>query len=95
MPYSFRSGMPALDAFPAALWSRLRAREARGARVETRDSGPNAGYPPLRRAIAGYWTHSGYLNWDTGLGFKRWHKRKKVALAQHARLRTAQEGARA
>lgn len=25
------------------------------------------------RAIHGYWTHGGYLNWDTGLGYKRWH----------------------
>jgi hypothetical protein len=37
-----------------------------------------------RRALAGYWTHAGYLNWDTGLGFGRWHQRKKVALAQRA-----------
>ena len=36
----------------------------------------------VRRALAGYWTHAGYLNWDTGLGFQRWHQRKKVALAQ-------------
>ena len=32
----------------------------------------------VRRAIAGYWTHGGYLNWDTGLGFYRWHQRKKI-----------------
>ena len=32
----------------------------------------------VRRVIAGYWTHGGYLNWDTGLGFYRWHQRKKV-----------------
>ena len=36
------------------------------------------------RALAGYWTHAGYLNWDTGLGFARWHQRKKVGLAQRA-----------
>ena len=23
----------------------------------------------VRRTLAGYWTHAGYLNWDTGLGF--------------------------
>src|SRR3954447_22899676 len=40
----------------------------------------------VRRALAGYWTHAGYLNWDTGLGFGRWHQRKKVALAQRALL---------
>ena len=33
----------------------------------------------VRRVIAGYWTHAGSLNWDTGLGFPRWHQRKKVA----------------
>ncbi len=37
-----------------------------------------------RRAVAGYWTHGGYLNWDTGLGFKRWHQTKKLGLSQQA-----------
>jgi hypothetical protein len=35
-----------------------------------------------RRVVAGYWTHGGYLNWDTGFGFKRWHQAKKLGLAQ-------------
>ncbi|MCD6727346.1 MAG: hypothetical protein LT070_08920 [Solirubrobacteraceae bacterium] len=26
-----------------------------------------------RRLLAGDWTHAGYLNWDTGLGYERWH----------------------
>jgi hypothetical protein len=55
-----------------------------------------AGMPPLeprarrllrewtRRAIAGYWTHSGYMNWDSGLGFERWHQAKKLGLTQQA-----------
>jgi hypothetical protein len=38
----------------------------------------------IGRALAGYWTHAGYLNWDTGLGFGRWHHRIKVPLAQRA-----------
>jgi hypothetical protein len=38
------------------------------------------------RVLAGYWTHAGYLNWDTGLGFKRWHQGKKVGLSQAALL---------
>ena len=38
----------------------------------------------VRRVLAGYWTHGGYLNWDSGLGFARWHQSKKVGLAQHA-----------
>ena len=44
-----------------------------------------AGMPPLdakrmwvlrswaRRILAGDWTHAGYLNWDTGLAYRRWH----------------------
>jgi hypothetical protein len=36
----------------------------------------------IRRTIAGYWTHAGYLNWDTGYGFRRWHQTIKVPLAQ-------------
>ena len=40
-------------------------------------------------SLAGYWTHGGYLNWDTGLGFDRWHQRKKVGLAQQALIGVA------
>jgi hypothetical protein len=55
-----------------------------------------AGMPPLeprarrllrewtRRSLAGYWTHSGYMNWDSGLGFERWHQAKKLGLTQQA-----------
>ena len=38
------------------------------------------------RVLCGYWTHAGYLNWDTGLGFHRWHQGKKVGLAQQGLL---------
>ena len=38
----------------------------------------------LRRVVAGYWTHAGYLNWDTGYGFRRWHQTQKLGLAQQA-----------
>ena len=27
----------------------------------------------VERALPAYWTHSGYLNWDTGLYLYRWH----------------------
>ena len=27
----------------------------------------------VRRAMPAYWTHSGYVNWDTGLYLYRWH----------------------
>jgi len=43
----------------------------------------------VRRVLSGYWTHAGYLNWDTGLGFYRWHQRKKVPLAQLALIGVA------
>ena len=36
------------------------------------------------RLLAGYWTHGGYLNWDTGFGFERWHQAKKLGLSQQA-----------
>jgi hypothetical protein len=38
----------------------------------------------VKRAISGYWTHSGYMNWDSGLGFQRWHQGKKLGLTQEA-----------
>ena len=38
----------------------------------------------MRRVIAGYWTHAGYLNWDTGFGFERWHQAKKLGLSAQA-----------
>lgn len=38
----------------------------------------------LRRVLAGSWTHGGYLNWDTGFGFRRWHQAKKFGLSQQA-----------
>ncbi len=46
----------------------------------------------MRRVLAGYWTHSGYLNWDTGFGFGRWHQTKKWALAQQALIGLAAGG---
>jgi hypothetical protein len=42
------------------------------------------------RVIAGGWTHAGYLNWDSGLGFARWHQAKKLGLTQQALLGVAQ-----
>jgi hypothetical protein len=44
----------------------------------------------VKRALAGYWTHSGYMNWDSGLGFERWHQAKKLGLAQQALIGIAQ-----
>ena len=39
--------------------------------------------------MSGYWTHGGYLNWDTGYGFKRWHAGRTWALAQQGLLAIA------
>jgi hypothetical protein len=44
----------------------------------------------IRRAFSGYWTHGGYLNWDSGLGFERWHQAKKLGLAQEGLIGIAQ-----
>lgn len=49
----FHPGLPALDAFPTAVWSRLVARRLRGA-VDLLAYGDAAGYRPLREAIATY-----------------------------------------
>jgi hypothetical protein len=46
----------------------------------------------MTRVLAGYWTHAGYLNWDTGFGFGRWHQTKKLGLAQQALIGIAAGG---
>ena len=60
------------------------------------DQARRAGMPPLSasarsvmrewitRVVSGYWTHAGYMNWDSGLGFQRWHQGKKLGLTQEA-----------
>lgn len=47
-------GLPALDAFPCALWARLEARFWRRHPVATLAYGDPRGYLPLREALAGY-----------------------------------------
>jgi hypothetical protein len=44
----------------------------------------------VARVLAGYWTHGGYMNWDSGLGFDRWHQAKKLGLTQQALIGIAQ-----
>jgi len=36
----------------------------------------------VSRILGGYWTHAGYLNWDTGLGKGRWNSAQYWAFAQ-------------
>ncbi len=46
----------------------------------------------MTRVLSGYWTHAGYMNWDTGFGFGRWHQMKKFALSQQALIAIAMGG---
>jgi hypothetical protein len=43
----------------------------------------------IEHVVYGYWTHGGYLNWDTGYGFKRWHAGRTWAFAQQGLLAIA------
>ncbi len=43
----------------------------------------------VERIVCGYWTHAGYLNWDTGFSFKRWHQGRTFALARQGLLAIA------
>jgi GntR family transcriptional regulator/MocR family aminotransferase len=55
LPFDFRHGRPALDAFPMDLWSRLLARHARAPRRAMLDYEPDPrGHGPLREAIAAH-----------------------------------------
>lgn len=54
----------------------------------------------ISRALAAYWTHAGYLNWDTGLYRRRWHLGRYwafslqglLAIVLATDLRTSEEG---
>lgn len=54
LPLSFQLGLPALDAFPRAIWSRIVARRLRYSTAVSLSHPPLAGDPELRRAIASY-----------------------------------------
>jgi hypothetical protein len=47
----------------------------------------------LRRDLFGYWMHSGFLSWDSGLGYRRWMKAKTWAYAVQGLLTIARAGA--
>ena len=51
-PLPFRTGQPALDEFPFALWQRLERQTAPAARIACAGYHDPAGHPPLRAAIA-------------------------------------------
>jgi hypothetical protein len=43
----------------------------------------------IEHVLYAYWTHGGYLNWDTGYGFRRWHAGRTWAFAQQGLLAIA------
>lgn len=51
-PEPFIAGLPALDAFPLAIWRRLAARRWRSSGTSLLGYMPASGYPPLQLAIA-------------------------------------------
>ena len=53
-PIPFQLGLPALDAFPRKLWSRLAVRRARAMSLKGMLMPPVSGYLPLRTAIANH-----------------------------------------
>jgi len=53
-PRAFAVGVPAIDAFPIELWSRLLSRRSRRASLGDLCHGDPAGFRPLREAIATY-----------------------------------------
>jgi GntR family transcriptional regulator/MocR family aminotransferase len=53
-PRAFRTGIPALDAFPYGVWSRLVAQRWRNPTPDLFTYGDAAGYGPLRQAVADY-----------------------------------------
>jgi len=53
-PYPLELGLPALDAFPRAIWSRIVARQIRHTRADDLSHAPLNGEAELRREIAGY-----------------------------------------
>ncbi len=53
-PLSFQMGVPAQDAFPYALWSRIMARAARASAAAPVGYPDPRGHPDLRREIAAY-----------------------------------------
>ena len=53
-PRAFLAGLPALDAFPLALWRRIAARRWRASGAELLGYMPSLGYGPLREATVRY-----------------------------------------
>jgi GntR family transcriptional regulator/MocR family aminotransferase len=65
----FEMGLPAFDAFPRKLWSRLATRRARTFPLDALASPSPVGYSPLREAIASYLAVSRGILCSTGQVF--------------------------
>ena len=63
---AFRLGLPAIDAFPFEVWSKLSSKRWRRPPVDLAGYGDPAGYHPLREAIANYLSTSRGVRCDPG-----------------------------
>ena len=54
LPAPFQLGLPALDAFPRKLWSRIGARLLKSANIAEQNYPDSKGLPALRKALAAY-----------------------------------------
>ncbi len=64
VPTTFLPNQPAYDKFPFDVWARLMWRQHRNPSYELLNYGNTMGYPPLRRAIAGYLDHARGIKCD-------------------------------
>jgi GntR family transcriptional regulator/MocR family aminotransferase len=86
-PPLLQLGIPALDAFPRKLWSRLAARRVRAAGAGDMNYGDPAGYAPLREAIAAYLLVSRGVRCDASQVLVTGGYRASLALAAHTLLK--------
>ena len=84
---AFQPGLPALDAFPRTLWSRLTARAARQLAPAALAYPDPAGLPPLRAAIAAYLALARGIACDAAQVFVTAGYQGALALIARARLR--------
>ncbi|CAN7172473.1 PLP-dependent aminotransferase family protein [Variovorax sp. LjRoot290] len=86
VPLPFQLGIPALDAFPRKLWSRLAARRMRSMSAADMFYGDPSGYGPLREAIAAYLLVSRGVACRPAQVFVTAGYRASLALVSHALL---------
>ncbi len=90
---AFRWGSPAMDLFPAALWSRLQARAWRRHSVSNLAYGDPAGLPALREWLADYLRSARGLPCDAGQILITGGAQQGIALAALALLGPGDEAA--